>query len=119
MISCSRKNGSPEKGPLWQKWYSSLLPGSRSLAWLCGNVQPHWHSQHTIARRYYRCSFLLDCVCQELAKSCILVLLTFHLPHSLQHSECCKCRSQSVVSVTMQCIFFAGLSSAAGIDLLK
>ena len=41
-------------------------------------------------------------MCQELSESCVLVHLTFHLLHSMQHSERCKVRSESVVSVTIQ-----------------
>ena len=53
-------------------------------------------------------------MCQELAERCIVVLLTFRLPYIMQHSECCKVRSKSVVSFTIQCTFFSGLLSAAG-----
>jgi len=41
-------------------------------------------------------------MCQELAKSYVLVLLIFHLPYSMWHSECCEVRSESVVSVIKQ-----------------
>jgi len=66
-----------------------------------GNVRPCWHSQHTVAQCYHCCSFPSDCMCQELAKSCVLILLTFHLPHSMRHSERCEARSKCVISVTV------------------
>ena len=56
------------------------------------------------------------CLCRTYVpgtrRKSVLVLLTFCLPHSMQHSKCCKDRSESVVSVTIQHVIFAGLSSA-------
>jgi len=94
-----------------------LLAGSfsacmLSVARLSGNVRPRWHSQHTVARWYHHCLFMPYYVPGTRRKS-VLVLLTFCLPHSMQHSKCCKDRSESVVSVTIQHVIFAGLSSAA------
>jgi len=103
--SCFWKSGSPERASCEE--YGILLPGSLSactlsLAWLSGYVRPRWHSQHTVAWHYRRCLFPSDCMCQELAKSCVLVLLTFRPPNSMRHSERWKVRSECVVSVTVQ-----------------
>ena len=55
-----------------------------------------------VAWCYYRCSFPSDCMCQEVAESCVLILLSFRLPPSMQRSERCEVRSEFVVSVTVQ-----------------
>jgi len=103
------------KGPVVTEMVELLLPGwlsvcALSSARLSGNVRPRLHSQHTTAWRYHHCSFLLDCMCQELSESCILVLLTFRLPHSMQHSEHCKVRCFRDYTAH---VFFARLSSVA------
>ena len=77
-----------------------------------------WQCSASLAQSTHCCSMVPSLfvyavhMCQELAER-VLVLLTFCLPHSMQHSKCCKDRSESVVSVTIQHVIFAGLSSAA------
>jgi len=94
MMPCSWKSGSPEKGQLWRNGRvtacladSFLWPGLLAMFGLAGTVS----------------TSLLDVTVT------VLVLWTFCLTHSMHHSERCKVSSETVVSVTIQRMFFRNL----------
>jgi len=94
MMPCSWKSGSPEKGQLWRNGRvtacladSFLWPGLLAMFGLAGTVSTP----------------LLDVTVT------VLVLWTFCLTHSMHHSERCKVSSETVVSVTIQRMFFRNL----------
>jgi len=111
-MSCSWKIGSPDKGQLLVELLmlpSSLSMWGLSFTRLSGNVRPHWHSQHTVARRYHRCSFLPNCTHRKL-RPCPpdFSPATQHVAQWTllsQERECSFC---------MRWLHSTGLSSAAG-----